>query len=364
MDNTVENQIISLVEGFINTMIEMHNCDPEEEERLYGIAEGQLLELTDKALFLLGGREEYLETMLFQLISQKLPQGAVIDCFGNFKEELDKVVARTLEVYHRQQRGLAGDIDYNDEIPDVDETEDGETEDVYAEFSGDVGPDAEMDDDFDEDLGDDLIEDTETVIDGTVIPDEDIGVEGDIEDEDLSEASDASDEGRAAGADESGQDYDSEEDADEDTDLEDGEVETEAEADSLSDSEAVEGESDEESDKESDKEADKEPEVEDEDPLGRLVKLVFPGKEVIKEYSVHDILLDYFVPDFNLAFINVGEDVYISNIAELALRKAGIVVVKVAPERVYNIKSFKRQLRRTLSEKNLEEKRVFDLSAE
>ena len=60
MDNTIEKQILFLVDEFIETMIELHNAVPGEEQRLYKIAEDQLLELTDKALLLLGGREQYL----------------------------------------------------------------------------------------------------------------------------------------------------------------------------------------------------------------------------------------------------------------------------------------------------------------
>ena len=281
MDN-VENQIISLVDGFINTMIEMHNSVPGEEEDLYAIAERQLLELTDKALLLLGGREEYLETMLNQLIAQKVPHGAVMDCFGNFKEELDQVVSRTLDVYHEKQKmTLAAEKPRISEEPDLKQEVDEEAQMAEAAF-----------DEFAEDNADALsIED-----DLAPEPELEIEAEGEAVDELPEEVS--------------------------------------------------------------------EPEAQD-DPLGLLVGMLFPGEEAIRRLEFSDMVFEYFLPYRRLAFSNApkaGEK--ISPINELALRRADIALIQIDPESIYNIKAVKRQLRRVLIEKSLEEKRIFDLTAE
>ena len=355
----MENQIISLVEGFINTMIELHNCDPEEEERLYGIAESQLLELTDKALFLLGGREEYLETMLFQLISQKLPQGAVMDCFGNFKEDLDQVIARTLEVYHQQRNGLSNDKDGCEEL---EKSEAAYTEDTYDEFS----EDGEVEN-KDSQTATYYQEEWETVIDNTMTA-EDEYYDEDYDTEPFEKEDEDSEEWEPGEA-------ELEETEAEETDMEEDEavdVDTEAVVqDTLEEARKEPGDAEDPGAAADSGEAEEPWEVEDpneaeeeEDLLGRMVRLLFPGKEIISNYSMYDFSLDYFVPELDLAFIDADSKTTITSIGELWLRKAGIAVFKVNSKEIYNIKSLRRQLRRLMTEKDLEEKRIFDLSAE
>lgn len=285
----MENQIISLVDDFINTMIELHNSDPGQEQELYEMAENQLLELTDKALLLLGGREEYLEAMLNQLIAQKLPQGAVIESFGNFKEELEQVVTRALEVYQEKQEMALS------------------SEDTFG--SGHVGDDPRVEETGTEVL--EKIEESEADIEVS-IPDQELVPDAEpIEETTLSE-----------------QGPDHEQEAIEKTDLVTDE------------------------------------EIKSKDPLGFLVSMVFPGEEVVEDYEFADMMFEYFLPQRGLAFMSAGNQTTTSHIRELSLRRSGIYVVHVDPEQISNIKSFKRQLRRILSQKISDDKRVFDFSAE
>lgn len=351
MDNTIENQIIKLVDDFINTMIEMHNAVPGQEEELYAQAEGLLLELTDKALLLLGGREEYLETMLSQLITQKLPQGAVIDCFGNFKEELDQVMARTLDVYHRQKMGRESDSGFWNEFADEEDSEDfeGEKDPTHVEAQEEAEVEYNEFEEHDELEGKD--EEKEEGWDSVI----------DVETETVTSP-------------------ESESDGSQEVNVLEGDSEAEPDANSEAESEAgseAEPEANSEADPEGDpaeegvidnegvdiQEAEAEETVE-EDPLGVLIRMAFPGQETIRNYSIYDIIIDWFVPDAGLGFIRPKAGESISNIGDLALRKAGIYLIRVDPEGIYNVKSFKRHLRRLLLENYSEDKRIFDFSAE
>lgn len=303
----MEDQIISLVDDFIDTMIEIHNLGPEQEQGLYEIAEKQLLELTDKALFLLGGREEYLEAMLKQLISQKLPQGAVMDCFGNFNESLDEIIANVIEVYHGMQSTAFPSTDQ--EVLEEEEVEESE-EEPLDEFS----EKEEIE-----------IEETDTLVGSEEENKEEFEVE--------SEESDV--EGDLVQVTEE----DIEEDSESEVVLEDpheGESPKEQLGEEISD-----------------------------DPMGILIEMAFSGEEIIQRYEIADMVFDYFLPQHSLAFLRAREEKEsISHIGALALRKAGISVVRVNPENIYNSKAFKRKLKRLLLEKSSEEKRIFDLSAE
>lgn len=349
MDNTIENQIIKLVDNFINTMIEMHNAVPGQEEELYAQAEGLLLELTDKALLLLGGREEYLETMLSQLITQKLPQGAVIDCFGNFKEELDQVMARTLDVYHRQQLGLGADTDLWNEFADEEDSEDleGEEDRPHAEVQEESEAEYNELEEYDEFEEEKEEEEEEEGCDSVIVVDTTEGSAPDGEEAAQRVTSPNSESGGSQEVNASEGDSDAEPEADSEADPEGDSAEDEALG-----SEAVEIQ-------ESEFE-----EAAEEDPLGVLIRRAFAGQETIRNYSIYDIIIDWFIPETGLGFISPKEGDSISNIGDLALRRAGIYLIKVDPEGIYNVKSFKRRLRRLLLEKYSEDKRIFDFSAE
>lgn len=304
MDNIVETEILSLVDEFINTMIEMQNSGPDKEQKLYESAEQQLLALADKALFLLGGREEYLEAMLHQLITQKLPQGPVMDSFGDFKEDISQVVSKSMDIFW-EKKNNSPEAAGSQPAEIVEEK--AESVSLPSEDSGEQ-PDS--------------------------------GLEASVVESEPGEAGE-----QAAGA-----------------EKEDGEAGEQAAGTEKEDGEAgeqaagTEGADGEES-----------PEGEDfgEDRLGLLVKMAFPGEEFIKNQEFADITLEYYLPKHNLAIVNASNGMAaVSNIAELALRKSGITVIRVDPSRAYNLRAFKREVMRTLSRKNFEEKRVFDLFAE
>lgn len=297
MDNVIESQVLSLVDGFIDTMIELKNSDPGEEQALYESAEEQLLALADKALLLLGGQEEYLEAMLNQLISQKLPHGAVMNSFGNFKQELDEVVSRSMDVY-REKKGSGENVSFreNDFAGNADEVNVVEEPDVNIQEA--EKPEGEILSEVD------MVSEGEPVTNGSEVEEE-------------------------AALEESG------------------------EQGSVNDI-PVEG---------SDDSAEEECSVKDE--LGFLVNMVFPGEEVIPGMEFSDMVFDFFIPKYSLAFFDVRDgEVSLSNLGELALTRAGISVICLDPSKVYNIKAFKRDIRRFMSQKDSEEKRVFEFYAE
>ncbi|MGI6555384.1 MAG: hypothetical protein ACOX2P_08590 [Bacillota bacterium] len=322
MDNTVENQILSLVDDFIDTMIELHNTVPGQEQELYETAEKQLLELIDKALFLLGGRQEYLEAMLSQLISQKIPQGTVIESFGNFKEELDQVLARALEVYREGKDVLNEEVSGSSEdwVEEVNEEKDeGDSEEPEEEEDLDeVNGEPEEANDEDEEL-----EDEEQPGDGEESVEK---ADGGVSQED-------------DGSEETGESADGQE-------MEGEEPEPESEGDYATDSE----ESSEED--------------ETRDPLGLLIAMAFPGEEILAQEAFGELVFDYYLPNQKLAFFNAATSQKVSHISELALRKMGITVIYLDPDGIYNIKSLQRQIRRIQLQKNSDQARIFNLSAE
>lgn len=350
MDNSLENQIIKLVDDFINTMIELHNTVPGQEEELYALAEGHLLELTDKALMLLGGREEYLETMLSQLINQKLPQGAIMNSFDNFKEEMDHVVARTLEVYQQQQLEPVSGNDAWEDYSDADVEEESEDEDLEGLEEDEEAEDEDVEE-YEEDDAAEYPEEWEEAEDWEDLDlDEDFGEDVDADEGELQETLDADDADDYEIIEDPVVNGDDEKFADKswepvDVDAIEG-VEFELDTE-IEESEISSGDVDSE-----------------EDPLGTLIRLAFPGQEIVRNYSLYDIVIDWFVQDLGLGFISPDAEDSVSNIGDLALRRAGITLVKVEPESIYNVKSFKRQLRRLQLENSWEDKRILDLTAE
>ena len=299
----MESQVLSLVDDFIDIMIELQNADPNQEEALYASAEQQLLTLADKALLLLGGREEYLEAMLNQLITQKLPQEAVMESFGDFKQEVEQLVSRSMDAYREKKLEPEEASDMSIVAPDA--------EDAYIVEEKNL---AIVKEEIDVDKsGTELSEEAENA---DSFSEEEITVaDMSLEEEALPDEEDGGIQGEEAFA-------------------------------------FVE-------------EWEESEEVQVEEPLGFLINSAFPGEEILSQYKFADIVFDYYIPSYTLAFYNGSEEmISLSSFNELALRKSGITVICIDPARIYNIKAFKRDILRIISEKSLEEKRVFDLYAE
>ena len=100
------------------------------------------------------------------------------------------------------------------------------------------------------------------------------------------------------------------------------------------------------------------------DPLGLLIAMAFPGEKILAQEAFGELVFDYYLPNQKLAFFNAATSQKVSHISELALRKMGITVIYLDPEGIYNIKSLQRQIRRIQLQKNSDQARIFNLSAE
>jgi len=120
MDNTLEQRVLFLADEFIQILIDLYDAEPEKEEELTLKAEEIFFELAQEALKILQGKSEYLETMLKQLVAQKLPSDIIMDSFEGFEEKMQNLIKRSLDKFQEQHmESMQNDFeDINDETSD------------------------------------------------------------------------------------------------------------------------------------------------------------------------------------------------------------------------------------------------------
>lgn len=88
----LEKNILSGIDRLVQQLIDLSSSQGQQKDQLLEEAVQTIKDIKPLLLILLGGREEHLESLLRQLISQKLPQGLALDSFGPFKRDLDTVL--------------------------------------------------------------------------------------------------------------------------------------------------------------------------------------------------------------------------------------------------------------------------------
>jgi len=121
MDNTLEQRVLFLADEFVQILIDLYDAEPEKEKELIFKGEEIFFELAQEALKILQGKREYLETMLKQLVAQKLPSHIIMDSFEGFEEKMQYLIQRNLDKIQEQLMANMGNDfeDINDEASDM-----------------------------------------------------------------------------------------------------------------------------------------------------------------------------------------------------------------------------------------------------
>jgi len=107
----LEKNILSGIDRLVQQLIDLSSSQGQQKDQLLEEAVQTIKDIKPLLLILLGGREEHLESLLRQLISQKLPQGLALDSFGPFKRDLDTVLTLAFfaENQLKDEQGLAAE---------------------------------------------------------------------------------------------------------------------------------------------------------------------------------------------------------------------------------------------------------------
>lgn len=105
----LEKNILSGIDRLVQQLIDLSCSQGRQKDQLLEEAVQTIKDIKPLLLILLGGREEHLESLLRQLISQKLPHGLALDSFGPFKRDLDTVLTMAFfaENQPKDEQGLA-----------------------------------------------------------------------------------------------------------------------------------------------------------------------------------------------------------------------------------------------------------------
>ncbi|HBT20002.1 MAG TPA: hypothetical protein DEA47_01325 [Peptococcaceae bacterium] len=96
-----------------------------------------------------------------------------------------------------------------------------------------------------------------------------------------------------------------------------------------------------------------------------FLRKLFPKEELIKDFKIGNIIFEYYIPDLDLAFeksskVRKG----CNNFLEMCCYKNGILLLKIDPNKVENLKRMKRKIKLLMAQKNFLDKRIFELTKE
>lgn len=97
--NRLEAQILSSVDEVVQCAISagLKSGSEREEEIARGVA--LVKQMGDLLAEALEGRTEHLQTLLEQLVAQRLPERRVLQSFGNFSRDLQEIITRGIAEY-------------------------------------------------------------------------------------------------------------------------------------------------------------------------------------------------------------------------------------------------------------------------
>jgi hypothetical protein len=94
----LELKIINLTDSIIQMVIDSGVLTKEEKEKQY-LKGAEIVEVLAEQIVELVGDEKHLENMLKQLTAQKLPDKNILDSFGDFPSDLNKIIKYGLQKY-------------------------------------------------------------------------------------------------------------------------------------------------------------------------------------------------------------------------------------------------------------------------
>jgi hypothetical protein len=92
----MEKKILSNINRVVNTLIEVSYIDKTAKEAYYNEAVKLIKDIYPLLMRLIDGKEELLEALIRQLISQKLPHPSIQSSFGSLQSDLNIIISRVL----------------------------------------------------------------------------------------------------------------------------------------------------------------------------------------------------------------------------------------------------------------------------
>ncbi|KKM09177.1 hypothetical protein SY88_20125 [Clostridiales bacterium PH28_bin88] len=95
--------MLFLTDQMIQAALSAGLLEGEAKQQHIDQAVESVAELAGLLMEVLQGKGEHLETLLYQLASQKLPDRRILESFGNFTQDLNSIMYEGLRLYRRRQ---------------------------------------------------------------------------------------------------------------------------------------------------------------------------------------------------------------------------------------------------------------------
>lgn len=110
-DRLIEKAILSRVDRLVNILIELSHTNEHHKGTLLEEAVKVIEEMKPLLLGLVDGQEQHLEPMLRQLISQKLPNGVIMNSFGDLQKDLTRILNLALRHETSEQQNIVDKVE-------------------------------------------------------------------------------------------------------------------------------------------------------------------------------------------------------------------------------------------------------------
>lgn len=119
INRLMEKKILSNINRIVSILIELNYTGITCKESYYNEATYLIREILPLLMRLVDGKENLLDSLIRQLISQKLPQSAVHSGFGGLQEDLNIIISRSLNKGDSGTTEPDNDLCTPEEIDDV-----------------------------------------------------------------------------------------------------------------------------------------------------------------------------------------------------------------------------------------------------
>lgn len=93
INRLMEKKILASVNRVVNILIELSYANENDKSSYYDEAVNLIQEIRPLLLRLVDGKEEYLGSLLRQLVTQKLPHPSVVTSFGSLQKDLNVIIS-------------------------------------------------------------------------------------------------------------------------------------------------------------------------------------------------------------------------------------------------------------------------------
>lgn len=106
LNRLMEKKILDNINRVVNILIELSCMDGTNKGSHYDEAAGLLKEIHPLLLRLVDGKEELLDSLIKQLVSQKMPHPSILSSFGNLQNDLNNIISMALNLYQEKEEAV------------------------------------------------------------------------------------------------------------------------------------------------------------------------------------------------------------------------------------------------------------------